>query len=246
MPYDFSADRSTPAVTAPQVSKQAIEIHDLWRIYSPGTRQEVQALRGIDLQIDAGTFLALKGRSGSGKTTLINCIGGLDRPTRGTVRVFGYEPYNLDEKQLTLFRRTQVGFIFQSFGLSHNYSAYENIELMLRIGGVPQRERKERVLYCLRLVGLEKWKNHRPDELSGGQQQRIAIARALVSRPRLILADEPTGDLDSTTAKEILSIFRRIVTEEKVTLLISSHDPIVVEYVDRTVNLKDGRLLSEN
>jgi ABC-type lipoprotein export system ATPase subunit len=246
MPNELTSDRLPSLIPDQDGAACAIEINDLWRIYSPGTRQEVQALRGIDLKIAAGCFVALKGRSGSGKTTLINCIGGLDRPTRGMVRVFGYEPYNLDEKQLTLFRRTQVGFIFQSFGLSHNYSAYENIELMLRIGGVPHREWRERVLYCLRLVGLEKWKNHRPDELSGGQQQRVAIARALVSRPRLILADEPTGDLDSTTAKEILSIFRRIVVEEKVTLLISSHDPIVVEYVDRTINLKDGHLLAEN
>jgi putative ABC transport system ATP-binding protein len=246
MPNELVSDPLTKPSPEAGDSVLAVEISDLWRIYSPGTRQEVQALRGIDLKVDAGSFLALKGRSGSGKTTLINCMGGLDRPTRGTVRVFGYEPYNLDEKQLTLFRRTQVGFIFQSFGLSHNYSAYENIELMLRIGGVPHHERRDRVLYCLRLVGLEKWKNHRPDELSGGQQQRIAIARALVSRPRLILADEPTGDLDSTTAKEILSIFRRIVSEEKVTLIISSHDPIVVEYVDRTINLKDGHLLPEN
>ncbi len=246
MPNDLNTDVLNTALPAPQDASCAIEISDLWRIYAAGTRQEVQALRGIDLKIIEGSFVALKGRSGSGKTTLINCIGGLDRPTRGTVRVFGDEPYKMDEKQLTLFRRKQVGFIFQSFGLSHNYSAYENIELMLRIGGVPHSEWRERVLYCLRLVGLEKWKSHRPDELSGGQQQRIAIARALVSRPRLILADEPTGDLDSTTAKEILSIFRRIVNEEKVTLLISSHDPIVVEYVDRTVNLKDGRMLPEN
>jgi putative ABC transport system ATP-binding protein len=139
-----------------------------------------------------------------------------------------------------------VGFIFQSFGLSSNYSAYENIELMLRIKGTPARQRRERVLYCLELVGLEKWKNHRPDELSGGQQQRVAIARALVNQPKLILADEPTGDLDSGTAKEILSIFRRIVAEEKVTLFISSHDPVVEEYVDRTLNLKDGQVVSDS
>jgi putative ABC transport system ATP-binding protein len=225
---------------------KAIDLNDLWRVYNPGTRAEVQALRGVNLRVEAGSFVALKGRSGSGKTTLLNCVGGLDRPTRGTIHVFGYEPYALNEKELTRFRREQVGFIFQSFGLSFNYSAYENIELMLRIKGVPVRQRRERVLYCLNLVGLEKWKNHRPDELSGGQQQRVAIARALVNQPRLILADEPTGDLDSGTAKEILAIFRRIVAEEKVTLFISSHDPVVEEFVDRTLNLKDGQVVSDN
>ena len=237
---------NNPGESAGDEGSNEIEVKDLWRVYNQGTRQEVQALRGVDFKIKAGVFVALKGRSGSGKTTLINCIGGLDRPTKGSVRVFGYEPYHLSEKQLTMFRRTQVGFIFQSFGLSQNYSAYENVELMLRIAGVSHGERRARVLYCLNLVGLEKWKNHRPDELSGGQQQRIAIARALVNRPRLILADEPTGDLDSATAKEILGIFRRIVKEEQVTLLISSHDPVVVEYVDRTYNLKDGRILPDS
>ena len=224
----------------------AIEIKNLWRIYKAGTSQEVQALRGIDLSVRAGTFVALKGRSGSGKTTLINCIGGLDRPTSGIIRVFGFEPYNMNEKQLTLFRRKQVGFIFQSFGLSHNYTAYENVELMLRINGVPLRECHDRVIYCLRLVGLEKWKNHRPDQLSGGQQQRVAVARALVNRPQIILADEPTGDLDSKTANEIMHIFQQIVREEGVTMLVSSHDPVVEEFADRTVNLKDGQFLPEN
>ncbi len=239
------SDILTSNVTASSNQPLAIELADLWRVYFPGTRREVQALRGITLKVEAGRFVALKGRSGSGKTTLLNCIGGLDRPTRGSVHVFGYEPYQLNERELTHFRREQVGFIFQSFGLSQNYSAYENVELMLRIKGVPLRTRRERTLYCLNLVGLEKWKNHRPDELSGGQQQRISIARALVNQPKLILADEPTGDLDSTTAKEILSIFKRIVAEEKVSLLIASHDPMVSEYVDRTLNLKDGQLVDD-
>lgn len=243
----YSPSNVIPEKLPPEASIQdnqpmAIDLAGLWRIYNPGTRQEVQALRGIDLKVEPGRFVALKGRSGSGKTTLLNCIGGLDRPTRGSVHVFGYEPYQLNERELTRFRREMVGFIFQSFGLSQNYSAYENIELMLRIKGTPWRARRERTLYCLNLVGLEKWKNHRPDELSGGQQQRVAIARALVNQPKLILADEPTGDLDSATAKEILAIFQRIVGEEKVTLFISSHDPVVAEFADRTLNLQDGSL----
>jgi len=159
--------------------------------------------------------------------------------------VFGDDPTIMDEKQLAHFRRQKVGFIFQSFGLSANYSAYENIELKLRILGLSGRERRERTMYCLKLVGLEKWKDHRPEELSGGQQQRIAIARALVGRPSLILADEPTGDLDSGTAREILVLFRKLVNEESVTLFISTHDPMVAEFVDRTLSLKDGSLLSD-
>ncbi len=223
----------------------AVDIQDVWRIYKSMGGVEVQALKGVSFQIEPGRFVALRGRSGSGKTTLINCIGGLDRPSRGTVNVFGDDPTHMDEKQLAHFRREKVGFIFQSFGLSANYSAYENIELKLRILGQSHRQRRERTMYCLKLVGLEKWKDHRPEELSGGQQQRVAIARALVGQPRLILADEPTGDLDSGTAREILALFRRIVDEEKVTLISSTHDPMVAEYVDRTLSLKDGSLLPE-
>ena len=221
----------------------AVDADDLWRVYNEGTNQEVQALKGISFQIEPGQFIALRGRSGSGKTTLINCIGGLDRATRGRINVFGDDPIRMSDKDLARFRREKVGFIFQSFGLSTDYSAFENVELRLRIIGVPARERRQRTMDCLKLVGLEKWKDHRPEEMSGGQQQRIAIARALVSRPKLILADEPTGDLDSGTAKEILILFRRIVDEEKVTLFISTHDPMVAEYVDRTLSLKDGKLL---
>jgi ABC-type lipoprotein export system ATPase subunit len=236
-----------PPTALPAAREAAIEIADLWRIYTSGpafARQEVPALRGVSLRVEAGSFVVLRGRSGSGKSTLINCIGGLDRPTRGTVRVFGDEPARMSEKQLAHFRREKVGFVFQSFGLSSSYSAYENIELKLRIAGTPFRQRRERTLYCLHLVGLEKWKDHRPEELSGGQQQRVAIARALVNSPRLILADEPTGDLDSSTGREILDIFRRIV-QEGMTLLIATHDPMVEAYADQKLRLKDGSLVSD-
>jgi putative ABC transport system ATP-binding protein len=224
-------------------SPYAIEIEDLWRIYNPGSRGEVQALRGVNLKAPAGRLLALRGRSGSGKTTLINCIGGLDKPTRGEVRVFGDEPASMSEKELARFRREKVGFVFQSFGLSSNYSAYENVELKLRIVGLPFRERRSRTLHFLQLVGLDRWKDHRPEELSGGQQQRVAIARALVNQPRLILADEPTGDLDSSTGREIMNIFRKVVDEEHVTLLIATHDPMVETYADQSYHLQDGTLL---
>ncbi|MCS7221129.1 MAG: ABC transporter ATP-binding protein [Anaerolineae bacterium] len=222
-----------------------VETQNLWRIYKVGSR-EVQALRGVNLTIEPGYFVALKGRSGSGKTTLLNCIGGLDRPTSGVVRVFGQEIAQMNDGQLTQWRRERVGFIFQSFGLLPTLSAYENVELMLRIAGVRGKERHERTLYCLNLVGLGKWIHHRPYEMSGGQQQRVAIARALANSPQLILADEPTGELDSVTAREILALFRRIVEEEHVTMLMASHDPLVDEYVDYILQLRDGQIVEQN
>jgi putative ABC transport system ATP-binding protein len=220
----------------------AIETEELWRIYKTGA-QEVPALRGVNLKIESGRFVAVKGRSGSGKTTLLNCIGGLDRPTSGAVRVFGRDLAELYGEQLTRWRREQVGFVFQSFGLLPTLSAYENVELMLRIVGVRGKERRERALYCLDLVGLGNWAQHRPYEMSGGQQQRVGIARALANSPELILADEPTGELDSTTARETLSLFRRVVEEEHVTLLMASHDALVDEYVDEVLQLKDGQIV---
>jgi len=219
----------------------AIETQDVWRIYQLGIR-EVPALRGINLQVPKGHFMVLKGRSGSGKTTLLNCIGGLDQPTQGKIMVFGTDLAMLDENHLTRWRSHEVGFVFQSFGLLPTLSAFENVELMQRIAGKAARERRERACQCLELVGLTKWQKHRPYEMSGGQQQRVAIARALANQPHLILADEPTGELDSTTAREILSIFRRIVNEEKVTLLVASHDPLLDDYADDVVRLKDGQI----
>ena len=220
----------------------AIETRDLWRIYKTGA-QEVPALRGVSFTVESGHFIAVKGRSGSGKTTLLNCLGGLDHPTSGSVHVFGRDISTLSERELTHWRRNRVGFIFQSFGLLPTLSAYENVELMLRIAGVPGKERRKRALYCLDLVGLGKWVHHRPFEMSGGQQQRVAIARSVANNPQLILADEPTGELDSSTAREILALFRRIVGEEHLTLVMVSHDALVDEYVDDMLQLKDGQIV---
>jgi ABC-type lipoprotein export system ATPase subunit len=221
---------------------QAVQTRDLWRIYKSGAH-EVPALRGVDLVIDPGRFVAVKGRSGSGKTTLLNCIGGLDQPTSGSVYIFGHDISKLSDRELTHWRRNRVGFIFQSFGLLPTLSAYENVELMLRIAGVPSGQRRERARYCLDLVGLGKWIHHRPFEMSGGQQQRVAIARSVANSPQLILADEPTGELDSTTAREILTLFQRIVEEECVTFIMVSHDALVDEYVDEVLELRDGQIL---
>ena len=218
-----------------------VETEDLCRVYKVGAR-EVPALRGVSLNIEAGTFVAVKGRSGSGKTTLLNCIGGLDRPTSGVVRVFGRDLSEMNDEKITRWRREQVGFVFQTFGLLPTLSAYENVELMLRIKGARAGERRDRTMYCLDIVGLSQWARHRPYELSGGQQQRVAIARALANSPKLILADEPTGELDSTTAREILRLFRTVVDDEHVSFLMVSHDPLVDGYVDGVLYLEDGQI----
>jgi len=220
-----------------------IRTFDLWRTYRAGTHQEVHALQGVDLLVETGSYFALKGRSGSGKTTLLNLIGGLDRPTKGSVRVFGIELKELKDRELTRFYRKNVGFIFQAFGLSPIYSAMENVEIVMQISGKGRKQRRERAEYCLERVGLTKWMNHRIYELSGGQQQRIAIARALANEPRLILADEPTGKLDTATAREIFTLFREIVEDEHVTVLMAAHDPLVDEYVDSVLQLQDGQIL---
>jgi putative ABC transport system ATP-binding protein len=222
----------------------AIETHDLWRIYKTGT-QEVTALHDVNLHLPPSSFVALKGRSGSGKTTLLNCLGGLDRPTRGSVVIFGQDVSTLNDNEMTRWRREQVGFIFQSFGLLPTLSAYENVELILRIAGAPNRTRHNRAIECLKLVGLGKWIHHRPYELSGGQQQRLAIARALANRPKLILADEPTGELDSGTATEILGFFRQIVNQEGLTMLVASHDALIDKFVDKILRMSDGAIVDE-
>ena len=226
--------------TKPNSNNYVIKTEELWRVYKSAS-QEVQALRGVNLQIEAGSFVALLGRSGSGKTTLLNLLGGLDRPTSGTVRVFDRDLTQMNEGQLTRWRRDKIGFVFQSFGLLPTLSAYENVELMLRLIGASAKERRERSLYCLDLVGLSKWVKHRPYEMSGGQQQRVAIARALANHPQLILADEPTGELDTTTSREILTLFQRIVAEEGTTMLMVSHDELVEDYVDSVLRLRDGQ-----
>jgi ABC-type lipoprotein export system ATPase subunit len=168
----------------------------------------------------------------------------LDHPNSGVVRCFGREITRMSDGELTSWRRQQVGFVFQSFALLPTLSAWENIELPIRIAG--QRNRRARTKYCIDLVGLGKWASHRPYEMSGGQQQRVAIARALANHPRLILADEPTGELDTTTSRDILALFRRIVEAEGVTILMTSHDPLVLEYVDEVVELQDGQRVTND
>jgi putative ABC transport system ATP-binding protein len=222
-----------------------VEVHDVWRIYHPSSTQQVTALQGVTLSVTQGEFILLKGRSGSGKTTLLNCISGLDRPTRGTVHVLGNDLATLDDKTLTEWRRHKIGLIFQSFGLIPTLSAYENVELIMRLAGADRSQRHDRTESVLELVGLKKWAHHRPYEMSGGQQQRVAIARALANRAPLLIADEPTGELDSSTSHEILTLFRHIVDHESITILMTSHSPLADEYADQVLHLRDGMIIAD-
>jgi ABC-type lipoprotein export system ATPase subunit len=223
----------------------AIETSDLGRVYpgrSGAAGEGVPALRGIDLKVKAGTFVVLRGRSGSGKTTLLNCLAGLDRPTSGTARILGRNLMEMTDQELTIWRRQEIGLVFQSFGLLATLSTYENVELLLRIKGTDPQESHRRTMDCLEMVGLTRWRDHRPYEMSGGQQQRVAIARALANNARLILADEPTGELDSKTGHEILSFLRNLVDTTRITLLMASHDPLVDKYAQHVLMLKDGAI----
>jgi ABC-type lipoprotein export system ATPase subunit len=219
----------------------AIQATHIGRVYATDSG-DVHALRDITFDVGAGQFIALKGRSGSGKTTLLNCLGGLDSPTSGTIQIFDTDISGLSESAMTKWRRKTIGFIFQQMGLLPSFSAYENLDVMARLGDVPRAERRERILDSLEQVGLLDYVEHRPYEMSGGQQQRIAIARALVTSPRLVLADEPTSELDSDTTHRILTLFTTLVREHKMTIFLSSHDPIVDEYVDRVIYLSDGQV----
>ena len=219
-----------------------IRVEDVSRIYRVG-QQERQALKAVSLSVWAGQIVVLRGRSGSGKTTLLNCIGGLDRPTDGRIWVAENEITRLAEQRLVQLRRQQIGFVFQSHALLPTYSARENVDLMLRLTKAPRSKRQERVEQVLQLVGLGKWLDHRPHELSGGQQQRVAIARALAPRPAVILADEPTGELDSATGQQILVLFRQIADVEKATILIATHDLAADTFADEVFHLADGQII---
>ncbi|MGE5596497.1 MAG: ABC transporter ATP-binding protein, partial [Hyphomicrobiales bacterium] len=202
------------------------------------------ALRDVSLEVRPGEFLALIGRSGSGKTTLLNIMAGLDRPTSGEVELNGQRLDTMSEGDLTDLRRRELGFIFQSFGLLPLLSAQENVELPLRIAGYGHRERSRRAAEMLDLVGLSRRANHRPYELSGGEQQRVAIARAIATEPSLILADEPTGELDSATATIVFGLLRDIARTQGLTVVACTHDRLVMELADRVEELADGRLVT--
>ena len=203
------------------------------------------ALRGVDLMVEAGEFTAMAGPSGSGKSTLLNIIGGLDRPTAGRVEVDGREINTLSKTELSLLRRDRIGFIFQSYNLIPVLTALENAEYVLMLQGIPTAERRERVREVLKEVGLEGLENRYPRQLSGGQQQRVAIARAIVSEPALVLADEPTANVDSNTGKSLLDLMRRLNEEKGVTFFFSTHEEAVMERARRLLQIRDGVIFND-
>ena len=226
------------------VENPMVETRDLVREYvTPGGT--VHAVAGISISVPRGQLVAVRGRSGSGKTTLLSLIGTLDRPTSGSVSVDGMPVSELPESKLVSFRRRKIGFIFQAFGLLPILSAAENVEVPLRLVATDPQARDERVIELLDLVGLADRMNHRPHELSGGEQQRVAIARALANSPDLLLADEPTGQLDSQTGHAIMTTLRSLVRSEGVTAVVATHDPAMLDVADRVIELRDGRIVGE-
>lgn len=222
-----------------------LEINDLKKHYVMG-ESVVRALDGVTLSIDQGEFIGLLGTSGSGKSTLLNLIAGLDRPTAGTLKVFGQSLAAMSRDQLSIHRRRSVGMIFQSFNLIPTMTAHENVELALMFAGVPRAAREKRADELLDSVGLGGRKTHKPNQLSGGEQQRVAIARALANSPTVLLADEPTGNLDSKTAKEILDLLRELHGREGKTIVMVSHDQALAsQYTGRNVVLADGKIVSQ-
>ncbi len=217
---------------------------ELSRTFSRGSLA-VHAVRGISFTIGRGQLVALVGRSGSGKTTLLNMIGGLDAPTSGEVLLNGRNIAAMTARERTMLRRSTVSFIFQSFGLIPMLSAAENVGIPLRIAGRPRAERDERVRLLLSVVGLDGHARQRPNELSGGQQQRVAIARALAVAPELLIADEPTGQLDSETGRQIMRLLRTVVATEGITALVATHDPALFDMADEVLSIEDGQLTAE-
>lgn len=216
-----------------------IETQNLSKVYRPGKRQ-VPALNGITLQIERGTILIIMGRSGSGKTTFLNLIGCLDRPTDGKVFLNGIEVSNCTERELPIIRRKNIGFVFQHFHLLPQLNALENVMLPLKYNRVPRSEAKNRAAELLKAVDIGHRHNHYPNELSGGEQQRVAIARALANGPSVVLADEPTGDLDTETAIAIFELIKNLNKTAKQTFIIATHDNSIVDYADRIIQLQDG------
>ena len=229
-----------PSAPAHGEKQLLIDIAELWKTYVMGST-EVHALRGIQLQVRDGEYLAIMGPSGSGKSTLMNLIGCLDSPTSGSYVLNGRDVSKLDEDELARIRNREIGFVFQTFNLLARASALANVELPLIYAGVPPDERHERAQEALRQVDLLDRARHRPNELSGGQRQRVAIARALVTRPSILLADEPTGNLDSTTSREIMLLFERL-HELGNTILVVTHEHDIAAHTARIVSIRDGRV----
>ena len=221
---------------------KVIEVKSLYKLYRVGD-EVVRALDGVGFDIFEGEFCAIVGTSGSGKSTLLNMLAGLEKPTRGSVVIAGQHIENLTEEQLVRFRRDHVGFIFQSFHLLGTMNAVENVALPLSFRGVPRDVRMRKADKMLDLVKLKKHKKHLPNQMSGGQQQRVGVARALVVDPKIIFADEPTGNLDSHTSEEVMRLMQQVVREQKKTLVMVTHDAHLATYADRVFHIRDGKIL---
>jgi putative ABC transport system ATP-binding protein len=222
-----------------------LELNKVKKIYQQG-KIEVPALRGIDLTVEQGEFTTIFGPSGSGKTTLLNMIGCLDTPTEGEIRLNDKKVSDLSRKELAMTRRYNIGFVFQSYNLIPVLTAYENVEFAIRLTDhTSESQMKEKVLKMLAEVGLKGLESRRPNELSGGEKQRVAIARALVKEPKIVLADEPTANLDSETAADVVDIMRKMNKELGTTFIFSTHDPAVMKYASRFINLKDGMISAD-
>ncbi|MBK3557118.1 ABC transporter ATP-binding protein [Streptomyces sp. MBT56] len=241
---ESTSGQSGTALAEDPARSAMVTVEDLHRSYGSGA-SAVHALRGVSFEIPRGELVALKGRSGSGKTTLLNLVGGLDTPDSGRITVDGTELAGLGEKGLLELRRDRVGFIFQSFGLIPILTAAENVGVPLRLRKADPAERDERVALLLSLVGLADHAEQRPGELSGGQQQRVAIARALANRPALLIADEPTGQLDAETGLAVMELLRAVVRSENVTALVATHDPQLLGLADRVLELSDGHIVEQ-
>ena len=218
-----------------------IDVRNVKKVYHVGT-VDVHALRGVDLQVASGDICSIIGRSGSGKSTMLNVLAGLEQVSGGEIVIAGKHLERMTQGELILFRQKRVGFIFQSFNLMPYYTALENVALPLSFSGVPLAQRTKRAKQMLDVVGLSTHMKHKPSELSGGQQQRVGIARALVTNPSIVFADEPTGNLDSNTSEEVMQVIINIMREQKKTLVMVTHDPHIAEYGDKVVHLLDGRI----
>jgi putative ABC transport system ATP-binding protein len=235
-------DEAAQSVAPP--SSDIIVVENLWRTYDMGSEQQVQALRGVSLRIKRNEYVAIMGPSGSGKSTLMNLIGCLDTPSEGRYWLNGQLVSELDDDQLARIRNKEIGFVFQTFNLLARATSLHNVELPLIYNGTPAAERIARAKEALADVGLESRMNHKPNELSGGQRQRVAVARALVNHPSIILADEPTGNLDSKTGNEIMALFDTLHSSGN-TIVLVTHEPDIAEYAHRVVHIRDGQIFSD-
>ena len=223
-------------------SKNVITVKDLYKIYRVG-ETKVRALNGVDFSIHRGEFCAIVGASGSGKSTLLNMLAGLEKPTKGEIVIACEHMEKKSENELVRFRQAHIGFIFQSFNLMSTMNAVENVALPLTFQGMDRKRRQKKAELMLDMVGLKKYKKHRPTQMSGGQQQRVGVARALVVEPEIIFADEPTGNLDSATSREVMELMQKVVREKQQTLIMVTHDNELAAFADRIFHIKDGKII---